>query len=176
MPLWTKNTFPKYLSAKQKRNVVATKRGFVRMAKVDGAPNEILVAIPGLLEAGGFANTAVVTAMWHSTASIVNGNPVDTYLSFNQPVQNLGGAVKLAVTGTGSPVAVAPANVTLNGNQLKFTWTPASAGTYSIGAQTASNATATAVSVRSSTENGNNAVSLVISSGLSTEAGSVVAS
>ena len=174
MPLWdTSNTPPKYLSDKQKRNVVRTPQGWIRISKRDGAPNEPLVLVANTASLG----VATVQDMWHSEASSTVGTQITTTINFNQPIQNLGGSLKINVANTISgsvKVGTAPANIVYEGNKIQFTWTPTVAGTYKVQAQTAANGSATAVSLRTTTGNGNTAVSLVIGGTASNNAGTVV--
>jgi len=175
MPLWDTNTFtfPKYLNREDKRNVVATKAGYVRLKKVTGTPDETLIAANNLhLKVG----TTKVSDVWHSVSTIKKNNPVKTTLSFDHPIQNLGGSVKIAVANTisgGAVTAEAPALTVASGNQLEFTWTPTVAGTYKVQAQTASNGSATAVSVRTN-DGANSALSIIVSGAASNTAGTVV--
>lgn len=177
MALWGKDasSYPKWLNvAKFKRNVVRTPVGWVRLPKKYGSPNELLVSVANTASLG----TSVVTDVYHTPSTVVANNTVTTIISYNQPIQNLGGSLKLSVKkdANTSAVAVAPATTVVEGNKLKFTWTPTVAGTYKLEAQTAANASATAVSVRTTTGNGNTAVSLVISGTMSNTAGTVIVS
>ena len=175
MALWDKSntTYPKFLNSKQKRNVVRTPIGWVRISKRLGSPNEILIP---QANSSSFA-AASIQNMWHSKSSSSVNTAITTTVSFNQPIQKLGGNMKISVANTISGSAkTATSTAVFEGTKLVFTWTPTVAGTYKVQAQTIANNTSTAVSIRSVTANGNTAVSLVISGSVSNTASTIVVS
>jgi len=168
MPLWNGSNPPKELKGKQKRNVVKTPVGYVRISKHDGSANEELIRMnnPTL-------GTSVITDMWFADAAytqqyqLTHGVPVNIMVSFDQPIQNLGGAMQVSVANTNSTATAGIAKSTttpvVEGNKIKFTFTPATTGSYKVAAQTIANASSTAISLRTTAKNGNTAVSLVFS-------------
>lgn len=181
MALWSNDntTYPSYLDTKQKRNVVRTPQGWVRISKRNGSPNELLVAVANVAA----MPTSTIKQMWHTgstglTATSPVNTAITTIVTFDQPIQSLGGGYKITVANTagGSAKTGTSPSTIYEGNKIKFTWTPTVAGTYKIQAQTIANSSASAVSLRSTTGNGNTAVSLVISGTVSNTASTIVVS
>lgn len=181
MPLWDKTTsLPKNLDRESKRNVVATDVGFVRRqvyTDADGnarTKEEILVSLDGVANSSNFGAPSI-SDVWHSKSTAVINTPIDTFVSFDEPV-SIAAAAKIAVANTvggSAKVGVAAATPVLAGNTLKFTWTPTVAGTYKVQAQSIANNTAVAINLRS-TNSGTETATLVISGPNSNTAGIVI--
>ena len=184
MPLWDDtSTPPKSLKGKQKRNVVKTPIGWIRAGERDGTVGEKLIIVANTTS---FA-TSSITDMWFANsdntqelAAALN-QPLNIFVSFDQPIQSLGAGVKLAVANTsGGSVGVAKSAIgttaVVEGNKLKFTFTPSVAGTYKVQAQTMANGSTGSLSLRTTTGNGNTAISLVVSGTQSNTTGTIVVS
>lgn len=187
MSLWNKTgTKPQNLTRVEKRNVIATDRGWIRRLRYTDThgnvrtKDEILVSLEGLANSSNMG-TPSISDMVHSSSAIANGESITTTIYFDEPVANgnIEGSFQLTVANTaaGSSGGIAVANTVITGanNILSFIWTPDGAGTYKIEAQTITNATATAVSLKSTNAGGENA-SLIVSGTVSNTAGSVVVS
>lgn len=188
MPIWNKSgTLPKSLNRFDKRKVIATERGFVyrtNYTDVHGnsrSKDEILVNLEGAANSTNFGAPSISDA-WFANTTYANNTVVTFTLSFDEPIAYANstiGALKVTMANTVAGVAglTATSNTTIFGanNQIRFTFTPTAAGTYAItGAQTMTNATATAISSLKSVNSGNEAITLTISAPEAALAGTVV--
>lgn len=136
MSLWNKTTTPpKSLQRGEKRNVVLTSIGWVRkLVTGSRTRSEILVAMDDI-----GASAPVITDVWtdKKTYSLAGSPVASIWVSFNQPITSAT-TLTLSVANTvGGAAGTATANTTVYGtNKLNFKWTPATAGTYKIQAQT----------------------------------------
>lgn len=180
MSLWDKTSkLPQYLSRADKRNVIATNQGFVRRVKSGTrSKDELLVAIHGLANSTNFG-TPKVTDVWHMASTVSTNTTVNTYISFSEPLAWSAGRIKVTVANTagGNNIIARSVDTTVRGsnNTLMIRWKPAVAGTYKIQAQTVANATATAITLKSTNTGAENA-SLVVSGTVSNTSGTVIVS
>lgn len=181
MALWDKTgSLPKNLNREQKRNVVATDVGFVRKISytaADGSArkqNEMLVPVRGVANSTNFGAPTIVD-VWHSVDTAVINTPIQTFVSYDEPL-TIGGGVKLNVANTAggsAKVATSPATLINAENTLAFTWTPTVAGLYKVQAQTMANSSATAINLLSSNA-GTEVAPLIITGPVSNTAGMVI--
>lgn len=178
MPIWT-NTGqkPANLSRTEKRDVIATERGWVKRIKFTDVHSNVQRKDEVLVAIGNLANSSqmgfpTVTDVWHHASSVANGTTVNTWVSFSEPVQHSGlyANLQLTVANTASGNAmVAIANSTVYGadNRVLFRWTPNTAGTYKIEAQTIANNTpgiaANLVSMNTGAEDANLVITGIVS-------------
>lgn len=185
MALWSKTgALPKWLSRVAKRKIIATEQGFVRRVNytdIHGrsrSKDEIIAVVPGVANSTNMGSPSIQD-LWYSANPVVHGNPVTISVTFDEPIGYLGtaGKLKIAVANTagGASGLSAVSSTTIYGanNEIRFSFTPSTAGTYKVQAQTASNGSATTVGNLKSLNSGNEAVSLVISGTVSNTAGSL---
>lgn len=179
MPLWDKEgKLPTWLDRTQKRNCVATPKGWVRRIKYTDAQNnerrkdEILVAIESLSTSTGAPN---ISDIWHSSDQVESNTAVTTYVAFDEPVvANAALQITISDGGENSYTAVANTTTVNADNTFVFVWTPTVAATYSVEAQTIANNAAYSGHLVASMNDGNEAANLVITTNTAALAGDVV--
>jgi hypothetical protein len=138
-----------------KRNVVATEKGWIRRdvytdthGNARSKEEVIVAANPAVAGAfDGYANSAFlgfpsVSVVTLSQPPYVAGTEMFVYVSFNEPVANTGGSpaptlvVANTASGTDPGTLTGNTSILFADNTLVFSLTPASAGTYEVGAQT----------------------------------------
>ncbi len=194
MPLWNKTSkLPVYVKLlSEKRRTVMTDKGiFLNRTYTDAQGNarnkkEELVPLTTPANSTNFGTPAINSVWFLTTANTSNGTfnvysgtNTNIKISFNQPVgyaNSTQGTFQLAVANTVNGAAInAVSNTGITGanNHLNFFVTPVTAGTYTVQAQTITNATATAISSFVTTNASNVAPSYVIANSALTDIGTM---